>query len=223
MQKHSQHNNDEQTQFFRKIYLSHFIRKGYERVMCERWGGDWTKLHHIDPQLFWLLQRFFLILQGCSTGGPEVPASVGTWFSLLELQQLTPNSDLQLTRTFCSTRLYNCLTSTCSSEHRICTQPVHSQGYPLISSTGCTCNLHRCISYLTARHGRRSICYTLNSVMKCYKAQIIHSQHKDRNKVKLVTVVEGDPMAPFSITTTSRFTNASLLNTSVRVYVCVSV
>ena len=25
-------NNDEQTHIFRKIYLSHFIRKGYERV-----------------------------------------------------------------------------------------------------------------------------------------------------------------------------------------------
>ena len=35
MQKHSQHNNDERTQFYRKIYLSHFIRKGCERVMCE--------------------------------------------------------------------------------------------------------------------------------------------------------------------------------------------
>ena len=30
-------------------------------------------------------------------------------------------------------------------------QPVHSQGYTLISSTGCTCYLHRCIFYLTAR------------------------------------------------------------------------
>ena len=32
MRKHSQHNNDERTHFFRKIYLSHFIRKGCERV-----------------------------------------------------------------------------------------------------------------------------------------------------------------------------------------------
>ena len=28
MQKHSQHNKDERTQFFRKIYHSHFIRNG---------------------------------------------------------------------------------------------------------------------------------------------------------------------------------------------------
>ena len=78
-----------------------------------------------------------------------------------ELQQLTPNSDLQLTRTSCSTRLYNCFTSTCFSERRNMhsIQPVHSQGYQLISSTGCTCYLHSCVSYLTAWPGRRSICY----------------------------------------------------------------
>ena len=38
-------------------------------------------------------------------------------------------------------------------------QPVDSQGYPPISSTGCTCYLHRCIS-LTARSGRWSIFYS---------------------------------------------------------------
>ena len=32
-----------ETQFFKKIYTSHFIRKGYERVMREKWVGDWTK------------------------------------------------------------------------------------------------------------------------------------------------------------------------------------
>ena len=39
MRKHSQHNNDEQTHFFRKIYLSHFIRNDCERVakgLCVR-------------------------------------------------------------------------------------------------------------------------------------------------------------------------------------------
>ena len=32
MRKHCQHNNDVRTQFFRKTYLSHFIRNGCERV-----------------------------------------------------------------------------------------------------------------------------------------------------------------------------------------------
>ena len=80
------------------------------------------RLQHIDPQFFRLLQHFFPILLGCSTGGSEGPASAGTWFSLLELQQLTPNPDLQLTRSSCSTGLYNCLTPTCFSKRRICTQ-----------------------------------------------------------------------------------------------------
>ena len=44
MQKHIQHNNDELTQFFRKIYLSPYW-KGcvWEGV------GDRTELQHIDP------------------------------------------------------------------------------------------------------------------------------------------------------------------------------
>ena len=42
-------NNDEQTHFFRKIYLSHFIQKGCERVMCERWVGDWTDCNILTP------------------------------------------------------------------------------------------------------------------------------------------------------------------------------
>ena len=60
--------------------------------MCERSVGDWTKLKHIDPQLFWLLQHFFLILRGCSTGGPEDPALCWVWFSLL--RTATTNSKL---------------------------------------------------------------------------------------------------------------------------------
>ena len=39
--KHTQHNNDERTHFFRKIYLSHFIRNSCEKVakgLCVR--GD---------------------------------------------------------------------------------------------------------------------------------------------------------------------------------------
>ena len=52
MRKHSQHNKDERTHFFRKIYLSHFIRNGCERVMCERWVGDWTNCNILTPSSF---------------------------------------------------------------------------------------------------------------------------------------------------------------------------
>ena len=75
---------------------------------------------------------------GCSTGGPEGPALC--W----ELVPAASNCNcnwLQLTRTLYGTGLYNCLSLTCflwaSHLHRI--QPVHGQGYILISSTGCTC------------------------------------------------------------------------------------
>ena len=126
-----------ETQFFRKIYLSHFIRNG-TKGLCVR--GE------LETE------------QNCNILTPSSSGYSSTSFSsCFELQQLTPNSVSKLTRTSCNTRLYNCLTPTCFSERRI--QPVHSQGYPLISSTGCTCYLHKCISYLTARPGWRSICY----------------------------------------------------------------
>ena len=52
------HNNDERTRFFRKIYLSHFIRNGCERVMCERWIGDWTKTETYWPPILLSLPAF---------------------------------------------------------------------------------------------------------------------------------------------------------------------
>ena len=55
MHKHIQHNNDETTQFFRKIHLSLYGKgsKGLRRVLlCERWVGEWTELQHIDPHSY---------------------------------------------------------------------------------------------------------------------------------------------------------------------------
>ena len=81
MQKQIQHNKDERTQFFRKIYLS-LYSKGFERVtkgiICERWVGDWTELQHIDPRFLLataaflsrspgLLNKFFLSLESWAT------------------------------------------------------------------------------------------------------------------------------------------------------------
>ena len=42
-------NNDKQTHFFRKINLSHFIRNGCERVVREKWVGDWTDCNILTP------------------------------------------------------------------------------------------------------------------------------------------------------------------------------
>ena len=65
---------------------------------------------------------------------------------------LTTASYFQLSQPVCGTGLYNCLTSTCFlwASHLHPIQRVHSQGYALISSTGCTSYLHRRISYLVS-------------------------------------------------------------------------
>ena len=147
-----------ETQFFRKIYLSHFIRNGTKGEV--NWRLNKAAIYW--PPALLAIAALLSHPVGLLNWGPWGPSlSAGSWFSLFELQQLTPNSDLQLTRTSCSPGLYNCLTATCFSEHHICTQFNSStiKVIPLISSTGCTCYLHRCISYLMAQPGRRSICY----------------------------------------------------------------
>ena len=57
---------------------------------------------------------------------------------------------LQLTQAVPGTWLYNCLPSTCFLWAYASTTST-GQGDILTSSTGCTCYLHRCISWLTAR------------------------------------------------------------------------
>ena len=126
MQKHSQHNNDERTQFFRKIYISHFIRTGTKEL---RKGYVW--------EVSWRLNKNCNILTPSSSDYNSTSFSffwaaqlrplraqrlLGPGSHSFELQQLTPNNDLQLTRTSCGTGLYNCLTSICFSERHICTQ-----------------------------------------------------------------------------------------------------
>ena len=125
-------------------YTSHFIwkgSKGLRRVLlCERWVGDWTELQHIDPHS-----------SGYNSISFPFPwaAQPGTWGpSLCWDMVLIPASSLQLTWTSCC-RGYIitwCPPTSCKRHHSHSIQPLDSQGHPLISSTGCTCYLHRCIS-----------------------------------------------------------------------------
>ena len=129
--------------------------------MCERWVEDWTKTATYWPLLFWLWQHFFPILLGCSTGSWG-PSFYWVLFSLPELehwlQTLIFNwSKLPVALGYITIRLPP---ASCERHISHSIQPVDSQGYPLISSTGFTCYLHKCISHLTAWPGWRSICYT---------------------------------------------------------------
>ena len=109
------------------------------------WVGDWIDCNILIPSSsdFSSTSFSFCWLLSWGSWGP------GPLWELV----LTTASYLQLTEPVCGPGLYNCLTSTCFlwASHLHPIQPVHSQGYTQISSTGCTCYLHRCISYLTAR------------------------------------------------------------------------
>ena len=106
--------------------------------MCERELGPNKDCNILISQLFWLSQPFFPVLLGCSTGGLGAQPLMGhgSHSSILSPTDLN----------FLSPGLYN-LTPTYFlryNTHSI--QPLDSQGRPLISSTGCTCYLHKCIS-----------------------------------------------------------------------------
>ena len=67
--------------FFKKIYLSLYL-KG----LCVWEGvGDQTELQHIDPHSYGYQRCIFLVLLGCSTGGPGAQLSAECWLSLPHL------------------------------------------------------------------------------------------------------------------------------------------
>ena len=135
MQQDIQHNNDEQTQFFRKIYLS-----VYWKGLVWEGVGDWTELQHIDPQTLLATRAFLSRSPWLLNRGPGDQPLLGhgshsSIFSPTKLNFLSPG-------------LYNNLTSTYflrASQFALNSTPRQSRS-PLISSTGCTCYLHRCIS-----------------------------------------------------------------------------
>ena len=48
-------------------------------------AGDRTELQYIDPHSYGRQRCVFLVLHGCSTGGPGAQLSAGWWLSLLHL------------------------------------------------------------------------------------------------------------------------------------------
>ena len=148
-------NNDERTHFFRKIYLSPFIRNGCERVakgLCVRGELETEQTATYWPQIPLSLAALLSRSAGLLNRGFWEPIAL-CWVLVLSTASYLQLTDSKLTEPVCGTGLYNRLTPTCFlwASHLHPIQPVHNQGYTLISSTGCTCYLQRCISYLTAR------------------------------------------------------------------------
>ena len=144
MQKHIQHNKDERTQFFRKTYLSLYWKDCVWEVSWRR-----NRLRHIDTPT----------LLGCLTG------SLGP--SLCLGMVLIPASSLQLIWTSCR-RGYIIIwhpPSSCKRHNSHSIQPPDSQSCPLISSTGCTCYLHRCISSFGGQYA------TVVEYIDCFSAE----------------------------------------------------
>ena len=131
-------NNDERTHFFRKIFVSQFIRNVCERVMCERWVGDWTNCNIFTPSSFVFSSTSFSFSWAAKQGVLWAHGPLLVAVSLYCV--LSPTNWLELNEPVCRTGLYNSLTYTCFlwASHLHPIQPIHSQGYILLSSTECT-------------------------------------------------------------------------------------
>ena len=89
MQKESQRHNDKGRgkTSLENIYLSIYLQgsKGLCGVLMWEGVGDQTELQYIDLHSYGRQRCVFLVLQGCSTGGPVAQLSTGWWLSLLHL------------------------------------------------------------------------------------------------------------------------------------------
>ena len=109
--------------------------------MCERWVGDWTDCNILTLSSSDYSSTSFSF---CSAAQPGVLRAQALCWELVftasncNSNKLTPSNSNCLWH-----RVISFLTTTyfswASQLHRI--QPVHGQGYILISSTGCTCFL----------------------------------------------------------------------------------
>ena len=108
LRKHGQHNNDERNMVLLKnILLTLFERVAKGKELNWRLNKDFSSTS-------------FSFCWAAQPGTLRAQLSARSSSHCLEPQQLTPNS--KLTRTSCGTQLYNCLSPTCFSERRICTQ-----------------------------------------------------------------------------------------------------
>ena len=138
--------------------------------MCERELETEQRLQHIDPTLM-AITAFFSRSPGLLNWGAWGPSLSGTWSSFQHLLSnssealnsncsirgpegplcwvlvLSTTSYLQLTRISCAPSYIIVLFM--PTQFNLLTVKV----IPLITSTGCTCYLHRCISYFDSSVG----------------------------------------------------------------------
>ena len=133
----------------RKIYLSLYL-KGFERVTkgFTVWEGvgDRTELQHIDPHSYGHNCVSFLFSWAAQPGawGPSLS---GCWFSL-------PHpSPTYWTSCAPSYIIVRCPPSSCGRHKSHSFNPSTVKAIFWYSSTGCTCYLHRCISYFDSPAG----------------------------------------------------------------------
>ena len=148
MQKHIQHYKDERTQFSRKLSISLYWK---DCVWEVSWRLNKTSTYWPHPAPLAIAVRLFRSPGLLNRGLEDQPLR---WELVL-----TARSGTSL-RALNSDCLTSCLTRVISLFYVHSIQPVDSQGYPVISSTGHICYLHWCISHLTAWSGRMSICNT---------------------------------------------------------------
>ena len=121
------------------------VGKGYERLCVRGELETEQRLQHIEC--------VFFVPLGYLTRGLRAQPLCWELVPTARSGTLTSSSELQLPE-FLSQPVISLF-------YVRSIQPVDSQGYLLISSTGCTCYLHQCISHLTAWTDRRSICNTI--------------------------------------------------------------
>ena len=135
------------------------VAKGYERVMCKKWVGDWKKTATYWPQALLAIAALLSRSAGLLNRGPWGPSPLlKTGSHCLELQQLTPNSKL----------------------HELPVAP----GYIIVWHPLASCKRHICTEFnlstvkviptdlfgrmhlfLDRRLGQRAICYTCDIVL----------------------------------------------------------
>ena len=157
------HNDDTiKTSSSLEKYTCHFIwkgSKGLQKVLlCERWVGDWTELQHIDPHCYGHNSVSFPFSWAAQPGAWG-PTSLGHGPHSIVFSPTNSN--------FLCTELYYCFTPT--QFNRLTVKVI-----PFIPSTGCTCYLHRCISYFDSSAGVNMQQLNGSTITTCLSLLTLH-------------------------------------------------